>query len=65
MYRDTTDVEHELCDYTRGNWSHRNSNERFKEKFRSQTGKHSIDSLQKVAVLGISHIMRKVLQPET
>jgi len=24
-------------------------------------GKHSIDSLQKTAILGISHIMRKVL----
>jgi hypothetical protein len=28
-------------------------------------GKHSIDSLQKVAVLGTSHIIRKVLQSET
>jgi hypothetical protein len=28
-------------------------------------GKHSIDSLQKAAVLGTSHIIRKVLQCET
>ena len=28
-------------------------------------GKHSIDSLQKTAILGISHIIRKVLQCET
>jgi hypothetical protein len=28
-------------------------------------GKHSIDSLQKTAVLGTSHITRKVLQSET
>jgi hypothetical protein len=28
-------------------------------------GKHSIDSLQKTAVLGPSHIIRKVLQCET
>jgi hypothetical protein len=28
-------------------------------------GKHSIDSLQKTAVLGTSHIVRKVLQSET
>ena len=28
-------------------------------------GEHSIDSLQKTAVLGTSHIIRKVLQPET
>jgi hypothetical protein len=27
-------------------------------------GKHSIDSLQKTAVLGTAHIMRKVLQCE-
>jgi hypothetical protein len=28
-------------------------------------GKHSIDSLQRTAVLGTSHIIRKVLQSET
>jgi hypothetical protein len=28
-------------------------------------GKHSIDSVQKTAVLGTSHIVRKVLQSET
>jgi hypothetical protein len=28
-------------------------------------GKHSIDSLQRTAVLGTSHILRKVLQSET
>jgi hypothetical protein len=28
-------------------------------------GKHSVDSLQKKAVLGTSHIIRKVLQSET
>jgi hypothetical protein len=28
-------------------------------------GKHSINSLQKTAVLGTSHIIRKVLQSET
>ena len=28
-------------------------------------GKHSIDSLQKTAILGISHIIRKVLDNET
>jgi hypothetical protein len=28
-------------------------------------GKHSIDSLQKVAILGTSHTIRKVLQCET
>ena len=29
------------------------------------SGKHSIDSLQKTAILGTSHIIRKVLQCET
>jgi hypothetical protein len=29
------------------------------------TGQHSIDSLQKTAILGTSHIIRKVLQAET
>jgi hypothetical protein len=29
------------------------------------TGKHSIDSLQKIAIFGTSHIIRKVLQGET
>jgi hypothetical protein len=28
------------------------------------TGKHSVDSLQQTAVLGTSHIIRKVLQCE-
>jgi hypothetical protein len=26
IYRDTTNVEHELCDHTGKNWGHRNSN---------------------------------------
>ena len=29
------------------------------------SGKHSIDSLQKTAILGTSHIIRKLLQCET
>jgi len=39
MYRDTTNVEPEMCDYTGNNWSHWNSNEKLKEKFGSSTGK--------------------------
>ena len=31
MYRVTTDMEHEMHDHTVNNWSHRNSNKRFKE----------------------------------
>ena len=33
MYRDTTDAEPEMYDYTSNNWSHWNSNEKLKEKF--------------------------------
>ena len=32
MYRDTTNVDPEMYDYTGNNWSHQNSNKRFKEK---------------------------------
>ena len=32
MYRDTTNVEPEMYDYTSNNWSHWNSNEKLKEK---------------------------------
>jgi hypothetical protein len=64
MYRGTTNVEPEMYDYTRNNWSHWNSKEKHKETFGSCTGKTSIYSLQKTAILGISHIIRKVLQCE-
>ena len=39
MYRDTMNVEPEMCDYTNNNWSHWNSNEKLKEKFGSCTRK--------------------------
>jgi len=39
---------------TGNNWSHQNSNKRFKEK-EATPGKHSIDSLQNAAKLGTSH----------
>ena len=39
MYRDTTNVEPEMYDYTSKNWSHWNSNEKLKEKFGSCTRK--------------------------
>jgi len=39
MYRDTTNMEHEMCDHTGNNWSHRNGNRRFKEKYGSYTKK--------------------------
>ena len=39
MYRDTTNVEPEMYDYTSNNWSRWNGNEKLKEKFGSGTGK--------------------------
>ena len=65
MYRGTTNVEPEMYDYTSNNWSHWNSNEKPKEKLEAVPGKHSIDSLQKTAILGTSHIIEKVLQCES
>ena len=43
---------------------HGNSNKRFKETFGSHTREHSVDSLQKAATLGTSHIIWKVLPSE-
>jgi len=63
-YRDATNVEHEMYGYTSNNWSHWNSKEKLKEKFGRYTRKIFEDSLQKTAVLGTSHIIRKVLQCE-
>jgi len=39
MYRDTTNVELEVYDYTNNKWSHWNGNEKLKEKFGSYTRK--------------------------
>jgi len=39
MYRDTTNVEPEMYDYTNNNWSGWNSNEKLKEKFGNCTRK--------------------------
>jgi len=64
VYRDTTNVDPDMYDYTGNNWSHRNGNKRFKEKFGSHTRKTFSRYTTKTAVLGTSHIMRKVLQCE-
>jgi hypothetical protein len=58
-------VEHEIYDYTSNKWSHQKSNKRLKINLEALQGSHSIDSLQKAAMLGTSHIIPKVLQPET
>jgi hypothetical protein len=64
-YRDTMNVEHEMYDYTSNNWSHWNGNKRLKEKFGSYTRNTFDRFTTKAAILGTSHIIRKVLQCET
>ena len=64
MYRDTKNVEPVMYDYTSNNWSHWNSNERLKGKFGSCTRKTFDRFTIKTAILGTSHIIRKVLQCE-
>jgi len=64
VYRDKTNVEPEMYDCTSNNWSHWNSNEKLKKNLENIPGKHSIDSLQKTAIFGTSHVIRKVLQCE-
>jgi len=65
MYRDTTNVETKMYGYipiiigatgivTRS----------LRKHLEAVPGKHSIDSSQKTAILGTSHIIRKVLQCE-
>jgi hypothetical protein len=39
--------------------------EGLKENLEAIPGKHLIDSLHKTAILGTSHVIRKVLQSET
>ena len=64
MYRDTTNVEHEIYGYTGYNRSHRNITEGSRKNLESILGKHSAESLQQTAILGTSHITWKVLQYE-
>ena len=37
LHKETTNAEHEVCDYTDNVWSHQNVNKGFKEKFGSHT----------------------------
>jgi hypothetical protein len=52
-----------LC-HTSNHWGHRNCKS-LQKYLETVPGQHSIDSLQKTAILGTSHIIRKVLQAET
>jgi len=64
MYRDAMNEVHGAYDHTGNNWSHLNVTKGLGKNLEAMPGKHSIDSLQKTAILGISHIIRKVLQCE-
>jgi len=65
MYRDTTNVEPEMYGYTCSNTGATGIVTRsLRKKLETVPGKHSIDSLQKTAILGTSHIIWKVLQCE-
>jgi hypothetical protein len=65
MYRDTANVEHEMYGYTVIIGATGIVTRSLRRNLEAVQGKHSIDSLQKTAVLGKSHIIRKVLQCET
>jgi hypothetical protein len=65
MYRDKTNVEPEMYDFTSNICSQRNGSEDFKKKFGSRTSKTFSTFTKQTAVLGTSHIIRKVLQCET
>ena len=65
VYRDTANIEHEMCDYTGNNCSHRSGNKRFKGKFVS----HSSKTFNRVTTTdsctwNVTH-NREVLQSET
>jgi hypothetical protein len=64
-YRNAENVEHEMLCHTSNHWGHRNCEQKFTKNLQTIPGQHSIYSLQKTAILGTSHIIRKVLQAET
>ena len=63
MHSGTTNMEHEMYDYT-GTGTTGTVTKVLKKNLEAMPGIHSIDSLQKTVILGISHIIRKVLQSE-
>ena len=64
MYRDTANVEPEMYDVQVITGAAGIVTRSLKKNLEAVPGKHSIDSLQKTAILGTSHIIRKVLQCE-
>ena len=64
VYRDTANVEPEMYDLPVIIGATGIVTRNLKKNLETVPGKHSIDSLQKTAILGTSHIIRKVLQCE-
>jgi hypothetical protein len=65
MHSGKTNVQYEIYEYTGTNWSHWNTDKGLKKNLETIPGKYAIDSFQKTAILETSHIIRKVLEPET
>jgi hypothetical protein len=64
MYRVTMNVEPEMYDYTNKIGATGIVMRSLRKNLETVPGKHSIDSLQKTAIRGTSHIIWKVLQSE-
>jgi len=64
MYRDKTNVEPEMYDYTSITEATGIVTRSLRKNLEALPGRYSIDSLQKTAVLGTSHVIREVLQCE-
>ena len=64
MYRDTANVEPEKYIIPLIIGATGIVTRSLRKNLEAVSGKHSIDSLQKTAILGTSHIIRKVLQCE-
>jgi len=65
MYKDTTKEKNEMRHHTGINWDQCNSNTKFTENLENIPEKRSTDLQQKTAIIGTSHIIRKVPQSET
>jgi hypothetical protein len=65
MRRNPANVEHEMFCDTSSIGATGPVTIRLRKYLEEIPGKHSIDSSQKTAILGTSHILRKVLQSES
>jgi hypothetical protein len=65
MYRCTTDVEQDICDIPIIIGDTGILAKGLKKNLEAIPGKHSVDSVQKMAILGTSHTVQKVPQSET